>query len=196
MLEISGDIFQLISQDPCPYNMLLVPTNGAVDRFGNAIMGAGFAKSVKDLVPETALKLGTWLTVQRKLLMKHPSSEETEPWNFPYRIGVYQGVHLFSFPTKSTKVTVTADSIIPRYRGKYELGQQIDGWMGVSQLPLIERSAKFIAELVNQVPLLIERVILPRVGTGEGALDWETEVKPILDKYWDDRYTVVERMKK
>lgn len=33
-------------------------------------------------------------------------------------------------------------------------------------------------------------VALPRIGCGLGGLDWETQVKPILECYFDDNYTV------
>src|ERR1700704_2000722 len=98
MIEIFGDIFEIAFSGE--YDILLVPTNGSVDRFGKNIMGAGFAKAIKELVPETTQTLGTFLQLQRERLKDVPHADVIEPWNFPYKIGTWKGVHLFSFPTK------------------------------------------------------------------------------------------------
>ncbi len=188
MIEVIGDIFELAFSGN--YDMLLVTTNGCVDRFGRNVMGAGFAKAIKELVPETAQTLGTFLQRQRERLKDVPRADVIEPWNIPYRIGSWKGVHLFSFPTKPTTVTVTENSLLPKYFPKFRTGQRVEGWMGFSQISLIERSAEFIANLVS-TSLVIERVILPRAGTENGGLPW-LDVKEVLDKYFDERYTVVE----
>jgi len=55
---------------------------------------------------------------------------------------------------------------------------------------LIERSA---SELFNKVVLMkIDRIYVPRPGCGFGVLNWE-EVKPVLEKIWDDRFIVVHK---
>lgn len=38
---------------------------------------------------------------------------------------------------------------------------------------------------------LFEHIYVPRVGCGNGKLSWEKDVKPILEKYLDGRYTVI-----
>ncbi len=63
-------------------------------------------------------------------------------------------------------------------------------WFEVADLKLIEKSAK---ELKDAVGNRDETVFLPRVGCGNGKLDWK-DVKPILEKYLnDDRFVVVSR---
>lgn len=58
-----------------------------------------------------------------------------------------------------------------------------------SDLALIERSA---VELVRLTKIWAwKTVVLPRVGCGLGHRDWESEVKPILTRYLDDRFIVV-----
>lgn len=46
-------------------------------------------------------------------------------------------------------------------------------------------------EFANIFPLY-----MVRPGCGNGKLDWETQVKPILEKYLDDRFIVVEKFVK
>ena len=62
-------------------------------------------------------------------------------------------------------------------------------WQEKAHLPLIERSCQ---ELVEQADYRTywKRIALPRVGCGNGGLDWE-DVKPILEEYLDDRFIVV-----
>lgn len=56
-----------------------------------------------------------------------------------------------------------------------------------SCLKLIEKSCKELIEICDKFNL--QEVSLPRPGCGLGGLKWE-QVKPILEKYLDDRFTV------
>jgi hypothetical protein len=56
-----------------------------------------------------------------------------------------------------------------------------------ADLKLIEVSVKDLVE--STMPEVT--VALPRVGCGCGKRDWLTEVKPILEKYLDDRFIIV-----
>ena len=61
-----------------------------------------------------------------------------------------------------------------------------DDWRANADLNLIEESCKQLLTVVNDsfVP-----IYLPRVGCGNGQLDWK-DVKPILEKYLDERFVV------
>lgn len=83
--------------------------------------------------------------------------------NVPVVFRTDPGVVLISFPTKKH-------------------------WRNGSDIALIERSAKKIAELVNSQHL--GRVVLPRPGCGCGGLRWE-QVRKVLEPILDDRFTVV-----
>lgn len=193
MLEVTGNIFDLAFADSTGYRLLLVTTNGGWSpRNGHAIMGAGFAHAVKELFPQAPETLGTFLRMYYERLKDQPYAEVREPWNIPYPIGERNGCHLFSFPTKPTRVTVTKTSLLPRFFTLQQMGMRIEGWKAKSQLPLIERSAKLITDLVGTESSVIEKIFLPRVGTLNGGLAWD-QVKEVLDKYMDDRYIVVER---
>lgn len=57
-----------------------------------------------------------------------------------------------------------------------------------SDLTLIEISAKQLVDKVNKMKLT--EVYLPKIGCGYGNLSW-SEVKPVLEKYLDDRFIIV-----
>ncbi len=61
-------------------------------------------------------------------------------------------------------------------------------WHERADLDLIERSAQ---ELVAKADRLAYRLVaLPRVGCGNGGLDWK-DVQPILERYLDDKFILV-----
>ena len=61
-------------------------------------------------------------------------------------------------------------------------------WHESAELDLIERSAQELVALVDR--LEYRQVALPRVGCGNGALDWK-DVQPILERHLDDRFILV-----
>ena len=67
-------------------------------------------------------------------------------------------------------------------------------WYEKASLLLIETSVKYFIQSVNNAFLPNVAIYMVRPGCGNGQLDW-AEVKPILEKYLDDRFIVVERGK-
>lgn len=59
-----------------------------------------------------------------------------------------------------------------------------------SDINLIEQSTKRLLTKVNY--LEFNQIYLPKVGCGLGNLDWN-EVKPLLERYLDDRFIVVSK---
>ena len=56
-----------------------------------------------------------------------------------------------------------------------------------ADLKLIEQSCKDLVESTMEHV----KVALPRIGSGAGKLDWEMQVKPLLEKHLDDRFIIV-----
>jgi len=64
-------------------------------------------------------------------------------------------------------------------------------WWERADLALIEASAYSLAEIYRQNP--DKKVYLPRPGCGNGNLDWESEVKPVISKILPDNVIVVSK---
>lgn len=64
-------------------------------------------------------------------------------------------------------------------------------WKDKSPLWLIKRSAEQLVDIVNTHNY--KHIFLTPPGCGLGGLDYETEVKPMLEKIFDDRFTIVIR---
>lgn len=61
-------------------------------------------------------------------------------------------------------------------------------WWEIADLELIEKSAE---ELKFQSKCIFGEIYLPKVGCGNGKLNWK-EVEPILDAELDDRFVIVD----
>ena len=64
-------------------------------------------------------------------------------------------------------------------------------WKGRADLDLIEKSLQQLVKWVN-TPQKHGKFYLVRPGCANGKRDWESEVKPLCEKYLDDRFIVVE----
>jgi len=62
-------------------------------------------------------------------------------------------------------------------------------WKDKADIKLIERSCQELMAMINVYDW--KNVLLPRPGCGNGHLDWETEVKPVIAPLLDERVTVV-----
>lgn len=165
MKERKADLFETIYEDGV--DAICITTNGMRLTDGRAAMGGGCAGVCARRWPETAIRLGTCL---KNFLTNVPfvigaldrNGKYIEPKLPMIRARQFK-VLIFSFPT-------------------------IDNLMDGAKLRLIENSAKELKVLVDRFEL--RGVICPRPGVGIGGLTWG-DVKPILEPYFDDRFTVV-----
>jgi hypothetical protein len=61
-------------------------------------------------------------------------------------------------------------------------------WWEKANLELITFSISLIAKLTS---LSNDKIVLPKVGCGNGKLDWK-DVEPILELYLDERFIIVD----
>jgi len=80
------------------------------------------------------------------------------------------------------------DAYRPRYQPTIITFPVKHHWHEPARLDLIERSAHELVAMADHHEY--GRVALPRVGCGNGQLDW-TDVQPILTRYLDDRFILV-----
>lgn len=64
-------------------------------------------------------------------------------------------------------------------------------WKDKSDLKLIEQSIQEVLFWLDSFINKNKAIVLPPVGCGNGRLDFETQVRPLLEKYLDDRFTVL-----
>lgn len=86
--------------------------------------------------------------------------------NRPCDLGQYDSsqFHLVSFPTKND-------------------------WRNKSDIKLIKQSAEFLKDICDKQG--IQTCYLPPLGCG--GLDWEKDVKPVVENILDDRFVIVFR---
>lgn len=66
-----------------------------------------------------------------------------------------------------------------------------DNWWEQAKLSLIMKSSIQLKEVINANNKL-SPIYLPKVGCGNGNLDWDKEVHPILNKWLDNRFIIVD----
>lgn len=70
-----------------------------------------------------------------------------------------------------------------------------NNWRYNSDLELIENSCHRLSEMFKYggyLDTFVKEIYLPRPGCSNGGLNWK-DVKPILEKYLDDRFVVVSK---
>jgi hypothetical protein len=63
-----------------------------------------------------------------------------------------------------------------------------NNWRDKSELPLIKESAERLSKIASS--RFWTRIALPAPGVGLGGLNWDKEVKPLLNRILDDRFYI------
>lgn len=146
---------------------IVITTNGVVRKDGLAVMGRGTALAGAARFPGLQKHLGSMI----KQFGNHVYVYSGANWSGLGQWSLYreenQPKYVICFPTK-------------------------EDYSDDAKTTLIERSAQELAIIARAFDL--KSIVLPRVGCGEGKLEW-IDVKPILEKYLDDRFYVVEAPK-
>lgn len=157
-------------------DVLCVTTNGVIQPNGRCVMGAGIARQARDMFVDIDFFLGQHI--------KHHG-------NTPGIIYTTNGTNIYSFPTKHGKVMYDpAMYFMSKPKKPYGPGQLVPGYLIKSDIVLIEQSAKLLNEQVDQNGY--KTIVITKPGCALGGLDW-FEVKPVLQRYFDDRYTIIDR---
>ena len=162
MNEIKGDMWKIV-QD---FDAICCPTNMIVNKNGDLIMGAGVAKQFVDRFVDIDKEWGMKTELINAGLL-NSNIIVTPRWLTQYENdynALTKYLYLVSFPTKY------------HYKDK-------------SSLKLIHTSAIQLYTVAQA--LWWEKILLPRPGCLNGGLDWETEVKPILNGILDKNFWVI-----
>ena len=183
MEVIEGDLFE---QD-C--NAICIPTNGALDKAQNAVMGAGVAKQAKARWPFLPSQIGNYIKAFGNNVWCI-TENSVEGARAVEKSGTVRGYHIVNFPTKPGRIYIAEhgwDAILPRYRKVGSDARVVPGWMGFANLEIIRHSAIELVELADEWKW--KRVCLPKIGAGYGGLDW-TKVREIISPILDDRFVI------
>jgi hypothetical protein len=191
MQELVADLWELSKT----FDAVCVTTNGTLRKNGSGIMGKGVALEAKQRGGGLNSKGHSWMEALLGASIKkrgnvpcslgwtmwsdNPAdpdnnpSEPTkiQPWRWEPGCGTsrpewYKAPHVCEVWTLPTK----------------------NDWRDAADLALIEASIKLLVEAVDAMGY--KKIALTRPGCGNGGLSWE-QVKPVLEKYLDDRFYVV-----
>lgn len=166
MKEIKKDLFECIN-DPF-IKAICITTNSQFSEEGQALMTGGCALECAKRWPETSMRLGKCL--------------KNFGTNIPFIIGTLD--HKGNYVEPNLKM-IKAE----KYRCLIFSFPTIDNLIDGAKIDLIKRSAEEIKIFADRFQLM--GVAMGRPGAGIGGLNWHKEVKPVLEKILDDRFTIV-----
>lgn len=150
---------------------ICITTNGFVKRNGECVMGRGIAKQIKEVIPIIPKVLGNLITQYGNnvhILLTQPNKPT-----------------LISFPVKPASVINNGTNVVNHCNTR--IGEVTAGFLAKADLAIIEESCKQLVAIVNKTEW--KTILLPLVGCGAGELKYH-QVKPILEKYLDDRFYI------
>lgn len=128
-------------------NMFVIPVNGTINKYNDAVMGRGLARDAADRYPFLRTEFGKLLK-QRQHIVREMADKQ-----------------FILFPVK------------------YQ-------WHEKADLGLIETSCRQLSLLAKFWKY--KMVYMPHVGCGNGGLDWEKDVRPVVEKNMTAPYVVIQ----
>lgn len=163
--EEFGDMIQMTG------DVLVITTNGFVTNHGKCVMGRGIAKQIADRYPNVPYVLGKAIKANGNVVNL-----------------LNVGQSFLSFPVKPISDWFDGSNVVAHAASKYTVGQQVPGFLCKARLDIIERSLAQLVSIADSYQF--RRVLCPRFGCGAGELDWYKDVRPLCEKYLDDRFVI------
>lgn len=166
--EVLGDIWNYHKEG----HWIVITTNGTIKKNGEAVMGRGVAKQASLRFPQMSKQLGS-------LLKKHGN-----------KMMLFPKERVITFPVKHNWFDKKADLELIK-ENILKLKKINDMWATGN---MITRLVGVILAHDYDGLTTGGNIYLVRPGCGAGGLDWYKDVKPICEKYLDNRFYVVERL--
>lgn len=158
MIELRGNIWDIAPEG----SLIVITTNGFVKRDGSCVMGKGIAFEAKNRYPNIEFTLGRLIT--------HHNGNVVQ----------FLNDRIIAFPVKpdSIRFDSSRDDVVRHMRDKFQHGTLIPGWACKADIEIIRQSC---LELRGLLSTDRRQVYMPRPGCGAGELDWERDVKPVVE---------------
>ena len=166
MKELTGNLFNYIGL----VDAICITTNGFYESNGEYVMEKGYAKTFTKLFPGAPKFLGDVIRLKGNVVIP---------------LICTKGTVICTFPVKPVSELFTGSNAVKHMLYRFKIGDQVPGWACIADPELIEKSAIQLVELADMAEW--KSIILPRPGCGAGELSW-FDIKPVLDKHFDDRF--------
>ena len=158
MIELRADIWEIYAAG----QVVCITTNGFVKKNGEAVMGRGVAYQAARRWPDLPARLGHLIRANGNVVQVIRE-------------------RLVAFPVKPVSGVSTGTNVVRHMRSRFPSGSWVPGWAMVADLDIIARSLRQLAQLRQAEGW--ERVYLPRPGCGAGEVNWESQVKPLCERF-------------
>jgi hypothetical protein len=174
MIHISGNIWEYLNS-----GYIGIPTNGYISRNGTGVLGRGLAKQALDRFPDLGYTFGQHLKTNGHCV----------GW-----MQVPPNGRLISIPVKPISLTIQSrndyDRVLSRAKSHFEVGDVVPGYWCKADLGLIRHSLFELVVFIMKHNL--EKVYIPALGCGNGGLDFNQDLCPLLmEMCLDDRIILV-----